>query len=443
MLVGQSPGLRVSVNKHYLEFDNGNPFFYLGDTAWELFHCLDLERTQRYLQNRAVKGFTVIQAVALAELGGLKVPNAYGHYPLHDNDPTRPEEDYFRHVDAVVDMAGELGLFTGFLPTWGDKWKQNTIAESGIFTTDSAAFYGEFLGERYRDKPVIWILGGDQNIENDRESAIIRSMALALRKGDGGNHLITYHPRGPGQSSDFFPGEDWLDFNMNQSSHGARDHDNGVFTEKDYNLVPVKPTLDGEPRYECIPVGFYNTTVVDSVRFDDYDVRQAAYWSLLAGACGHTYGNNNIWQMWEPGRKSRIGANIPWYQAMDHPGAFQVGYMRRLFESRPFTKLVPDGGILVDAPCYGGEKVRAAPASDGSFAFIYSPRGASFTANLGKIKASRVRAAWFDPRYGVAYKLHTGDNRGYQTFDPPTSGRGNDWLLVLDDATRDFPLPGM
>ena len=141
-------------------------------------------------------------------------------------------------------------------------------------------------------------------------------------------------------------------------------------------------------------------------------------------------------------RKSRIGANIPWYQAMDHPGAYQMGYVRRLFESRPYTKLVPDNNILVDAPLLGGAKVRAATAADGSFSFVYSPRGKQFTAQLGRILSRRVRATWFDPRYGIAYDLHTGDNKGYQTFVPPTSGWGNDWILVLDDVTSGFPMPG-
>ncbi len=438
----KSPMLRVCDNQRYLEYEDGAPFFYLGDTAWELFHRLDLEQAQYYLQNRAAKGFTVVQAVVLAELGGLKEPNAYGDFPLYDNDPARPNEAYFRHVDAVVDSAAALGLFVGMLPTWGDKWKHNATQESGIFTVDKAAVYGEYLGARYRDKPVIWILGGDQNIETAPEFSIIQSLALALRRGDGGQHLITYHPRGPGLSSDFVHTEAWLDFNMIQSSHGARDHDNGMFTAHDYDLKPTKPTIDGEPRYECIPVGFYNANAANSVRFDAYDVRQAAYWSLLAGACGHTYGNNNVWQMWEYGRQPLIGANVPWQQALDHPGAFQMGYVRRLFESRPFTNLVPDSAILVDAPSQGGAKVRAAAARDGSFAFIYSPRGMPFTVDLSRIQASRVRAAWYDPRYGIADLVHTGENRGYQTFVPPASGRGNDWLLVLDDAALDYPCLG-
>ena len=94
--------LRVAANRRYLEYDDGTPFFYLGDTAWELFHRLNREDAQYYLSNRAAKGFTVIQAVALAELGRTDIPNAYGDLPLIDRDPSRPNEGYFRHVDKIV-----------------------------------------------------------------------------------------------------------------------------------------------------------------------------------------------------------------------------------------------------------------------------------------------------------------------------------------------------
>jgi len=53
-----------------------------------------------------------------------------------------------------------------------------------------------------------------------------------------------------------------------------------------------------------------------------------------------------------------------------------------------------------------------------------------------------VSATWFGPRYGIAMVIHTGDGSGVQTFEPPTSRRGNDWILVLDDADKNFPSPG-
>jgi hypothetical protein len=60
------PRLRASENKRFLVTTAGRPLFWLGDTAWELFHRLDREQATRYLEDRARKGFTVIQAVALA-----------------------------------------------------------------------------------------------------------------------------------------------------------------------------------------------------------------------------------------------------------------------------------------------------------------------------------------------------------------------------------------
>jgi hypothetical protein len=438
----QAPArLRVSENRRFLEDASGRPFFYLGDTAWQLFHRLNREEADLYLRNRAAKGFTVVQAVLLAELGGLDEPNAYGDLALQNRDPDRPNEAYFRHADWIVKRANELGLVVGALPTWGSYWKQGA---GQIFKPENAYRYGLFLGKRYRGASLIWILGGDQNVETPEERAIIDAMARGLREGDGGAHLITFHPRGPGQSSLALQDAPWLDFHMNQTSHGARDHDTGLFIERDLGLQPLRPTLDGEPRYELIPVGFYMANYSRLDRFDDFDVRQAAYWAILAGACGHTYGHSSVWQMWQPGRKPILWPSVPWREALDHPGAFQMSHVRRLFESRSFSKLVPDQTLLLNAPQTGGAKVRAARASDGSFVIVYSPFGEPFTMEKSRLPAKRLKEIWYDPRYGVAHLVHRTDNQGFQTYTPPTRGRGQDWVLILEDESAKLPaLPGM
>lgn len=433
--------LRVSEDHRHLVQADGTPFFYLGDTAWELFHRLDREEASLYLENRAAKGFTVIQAVVLAQLNGLSDPNPNGAVPLIDKDPAKPNPAYFEHVDFIVDKAESLGLFVGMLPTWGCYWSMND-PEKVIFNPQNARQFGQFLGQRYKDKPIIWILGGDHNIHRPEEEEIIEAMAQGLGAGDGGSHLITFHPRGPGLSSDMLHEAPWLDFNMSQSSHGAHDHDNGLFVDRDYALDPPKPTLDGEPRYELIPVGFYFNGANRLDLFDDYDVRQAAYWAMLAGACGHTYGHSSIWQMYAPGRAPIIGAAIPWHKALDHPGSFQMGIMRKLFESRPWQKLVPNQGIILDGPRHGGAKIRAAVARDNSFAFIYSPRGERFTIDKSWLKTDKSREIWFDPRYGIATVAHAPDTLGIQTYTPPTSGRGCDWVFIIEDAHKNFPVPG-
>jgi len=454
------PGrLKVSDNHRYLQYDNGQPFFYLGDTAWELIHRLNREEATEYLTDRARKGFTVIQTVAIPPADGLISPNTYGDLPFVDRDPTKPNEAYFQHVDFVVNKAEELGMFVGLLPTWGSYWASG----KSIFNPNTARGYGQFLGRRYKDKAIIWILGGDRSIQTDDERAIIDALAAGLESGDGRNHLKTYHPTGPGFSSIKLNGAEWLDFNMFQSSHGAHDHDNGLFVEHDYALNPPKPTLDGEPRYEGMPVGFYFKGTAGIDRFDDYDARQAAYWSVLAGACGHTYGNNNVWQFYSPGAKREthagdgvtrpdgalygepgglIGANIPWREAMNHPGALQMGFVRRLMEAIPFKKLIPDNKLILNGTSTGLSKIRAARSSDESFVVVYAPRGESFTLDKSAVKGNRQREFWYDPRYGVSYVFKEQDSAGIQTFTPPTNGRGNDWILVLEDLAAGYPVPG-
>ncbi len=234
--------IQVSTNKRFLMHKDGTPFFYLGDTAWELFHRLNREEAETYLENRRKKGFTVIQSVVLAELDGINTPNAYGDKPLINNNPTKPNEAYFKHVDFIVNQAEKKGLFIGMLPTWGDKVTKAWGVGPVVFTNenlDAAHQFGKFLGNRYKNKPnIIWILIGDRNAKD--YEPIWRSMAKGLRDGDAGKHLITCHPQGGHSSSEWFHNDSWLDFNMLQSGHASLDNPNYNAIAKDYNRKPTK-----------------------------------------------------------------------------------------------------------------------------------------------------------------------------------------------------------
>ena len=74
--------LHVSPNQRFLTTADGKPFFWLGDTAWELFHRLTREEAEFYLERRQRQGFNAVQTVALSEFDGLRLPNPYGHLPL-------------------------------------------------------------------------------------------------------------------------------------------------------------------------------------------------------------------------------------------------------------------------------------------------------------------------------------------------------------------------
>ncbi len=448
---GQLPQLNVSENRRFLVSGEGKPFFWLGDTAWELFHRLNREEADRYLENRAKKGFTIIQAVALAELDGHSDPNPYGHLPLVDLDPARPavkdgaENDYWDHVDYIVNKANSLGMYIGFLPTWGRYWHDKIKDEKPIFTRDNAEKYGQWLGERYKGKGIVWILGGDRNVENEEQKEIIRAMARGIKKTDGGTHLMTLHPPGGNGSSTWFHNDQWLDFNMRQNGHVIEFTGRYDATKKDYDRTPVKPVIDGEPIYEDHPVSFNVKNLGHSIAAD---VRRPLYWNLFSGAFGHTYGHHSVWQMWRPGKKPINNPLMPWHEAIDQPGAGQMQHGRRLMESRPFLTRLPVDGVIVEAsvptsvPGSGSRRYVATRDSSGSYAMVYAPIGRAFKVRMEKVSGSSVKAWWFNPRDGKATVIGEFANKGEREFTPPDVGEHMDWVLVLDDVAKNFPPPG-
>jgi len=434
--------LKVSENRRFLIQENGEPFFWLGDTAWELFHKTTREDAELYLRKRAEQGFTVVQAVALAELEGITTPNAYGRLPLRKNDsgrwdPSLPdvrdgEYDYWRHVDYIVDLAAELGIYIALLPTWGDKYHLAWGKGPVIFDETNARAYGRWLGERYKDRPnVVWVLGGDRALTRIEHFLVVRAIAEGLRAGDGGRHLIGFHPKGGESSSHHVHDESWLDFNMIQSGHGIGERENYLRVRNDYTLTPVKPTLDAEPCYEDHPIGFD----ARNGYFDEADVRKAAYYAVFSGAFGHTYGHHSVWCM-STGQFRSVELKEPgdyiimhWKTALLRPGASQMRHLRTLMESRPALSRVPDQSLLADN--YAGSNYMAATRGE-AYAFVYIPNGLAANVVLGKVAGTRVNASWFDPRTGSWIDAGERANEGAATYVPPSAGRGNDWVLVLD-----------
>ena len=468
--------LRVSDNKRFLVHADGSPFFYLSDTNWQFLHRARREDAEQLLEKRRQQGFTVICGVVTGALDAvfynkpLGVPNAYGDLPFIDKDVSRPaatpgsdpndaaQYDYWDHVDYLVSSAESKGIYVGLIPAWHDHYR------AGLVNKSNARAYGRFLGKRYGARPnIIWVLGGDTNIDHHEstlgelaarlkrniarvtgaeareliEADTFRELAAGIKEGETRPHLMTFHPRGGTSSSVWFQRESWLDFNMLQSGHDAYDIPNYRAITADYSLVPVKPTMDGENRYEDHAVN----NDPQAGWFNDYDNRQAAYWGLFAGGHGHTYGNRGVWQMYEPGREPYNPLRYYWYDAMDLPGAWDMKHVRDLMLSRPMLSRVPDQSIVQDA-LSGADHIQAT-RGDG-YAFVYAATGKTFTLNPGKLTGRTVVAWWFDPRTGTATQIDEFLSSGARQFDPPGDPqRGNDWVLVLDDKARKFAAPGV
>lgn len=201
--------------------------------------------------------------------------------------------------------------------------------------------------------------------------------------------------------------------------------------------MPAKPCMDAEPNYERIPVGFKSANGF----MTDADVRKAAYRAVFAGAHGHTYGANEVWQMYAPGRTPMVEASLPWPEALSLPGAGQMRHLRRLIESRPFLSRIPDPRRLRTPPGDGPDHAEATRDADGSYAMVYAASGRPITVDPAKLTGDRLAATWFDPRDGTTRPAGTMARDGDLTFTPPSHGEGHDWVLLLDDASRGYRDP--
>jgi len=175
-----------------------------------------------------------------------------------------------------------------------------------------------------------------------------------------------------------------------------------------YNKTPIKPVLDGEPIYEDHPVCF---NAKDLGTSSAYDVRKSAYFTVFAGAFGHTYGAHGIWQMYAPNRKPINGPHFPWYVSMDLPGAGQMKYLRQLIESRPMLDRVPDQSLIANEMSTN-DHIQVTRGKD--YVFVYSSQGKPIQLNMGKISGSEVSAIWYNPRNGESKVIGKFPNRDQQ-----------------------------
>ncbi len=457
------PLLKVSKSGRYLIKENGEPFFWLGDTAWNLFIRLNREEAQRYLKDRKDKKFTIIQAHLLG--WNLNDINAYGALAFKDNNFNSPNETYWKHVDYIIKTASKMGLYLALLPAWASSYTEPRRTKSADTVnlplradTATAYHYARFLGTRYKNyKNIIWILGGDVWGTKD---GIYDNIAMGLTEtfadGDPSSIIMSFHPQGgtnrppATSSSEFYQGKSWLDFNMIQSGHrvGNKNYER---IKKDYDTLPVKPTMESEPSYEQHPVQHLFKNGV----FKAIDLRQRAYWSLFAGGFGFTYGANGIWQMDKADKiEQATHHNFFWYEALDFEGAKQMAFVRSLMESRPFIhpERVPDQAMVLSENSNAEGHIQCTRADDYSYAMVYSTNGSAFQVDLSGFKDHEVNAWWYNPRDGETYNGNNKHTRkpfkiiqknGSHTFDPPgAEGVDNDWILVIDDGAKMYGVPG-
>jgi len=393
--------VKVSGNGRYFVDQAGKPVFWLGTTQWQLFRDYTLEEAEVILEKTRSTGFAFAQ-VMLMGVGDGTQPNVHGEKPWIGDNPLTPNEAYLRNVDAVVEIARRKDVAIS-MTLYHQRYR-------ACITLEKARAWARWVARRYRDVPtIVWSMTPEAKPEF---VPILRELAAGIREGDGGRHLITFKPDPSPYSSSFIHGEEWLDFDSMQTWNSVE----LIYpmVTHDYNLKPVKPVLMAEGAYEQGSEYGFDVTPLW--------VRRQAYYSYLAGA-HHTYGHNDSWRV------------LPtWRQALDAPGAAQLGLLKKIFLGRKeWWYLVPDQAVFDRGGETGGKVLNlAARHKDGRWAMVYCGGEASFTVNMSKLAAREVEASWVDPRTAEPVAISRLANRGVASFSTP--GGWEDALLVLEAA---------
>jgi len=381
--------VKVSDNGRYITDRNDNPVFWLGTTQWQIFREYNLEEARMTIENVKSKGFVFIQAMLMGVGDGTQA-NIHGEKPWINDDPLTPNEAYFLHVDSVIQIARENNVI--FSITMYHQRYRNCI------TLENARAWAKWISSRYKDVPnIVWSMTPEAREEF---VPILRELAAGLQVGDGGSHLITFKPDPAPFSSSFIHREDWLDFNSMQTWN-SRELIYPMVSH-DYSLEPIKPVLMAEGAYEQGSEYGFDVTPLW--------VRRQAYYSYLAGG-HHTYGHNDSWRV------------LPtWKEALDAPGAFQMGILKEIFlDLEEWWYLVPDQSIF----CSGGKTTGdvlnlAARHKDGKWIIVYLASKDTCSIDLSKIAAGdEVNASWIDPETGMSTIIGSFPNEGEESFITP------------------------
>ena len=431
-------GLKVSDNHRYLvDAVTGRPVFLLADTAWNL-DALKLEEIDTYLQSRADHGFNAIM-FALNFAPQAQEKNAYGEEAYVGTAKTELNPAFFKTCDEIVAHAAERGLYVMLYSMWAGK----TAGTMNHYTATELETMGRALGSRYAGVPnVIWCAGGEAspgNIDIER----VNAMGRGLKEGCAGRNLVTVHPTSEHSGTKFYGASAWLDFSLIQAKSSVEAasvaYDAAGLVLKDWATVPAKPTMMAEHRYES---GTAENPLIQ---------RRSLYQCVFAGACGHAYGHNALWQMtphtgqawmlkgWTPGVQS-------WTEALDTPASRQLRLIKPLLYSHPYLARIPDQSLVIAGQ---GTDVadRVQTTRDGTggrddatymMAYLSAPR--KITLNTAVISGRSLKAYWFSPETGSA-EIISGRfaQPGTVTLEPRS--HGYDWVVVIEDAERNYPMP--
>ena len=431
--------LKISPSRSHITYQDGTPFFWLGDThwafaygeRWEESNHPDMDSMFRGMADRRMQqGFTVYQTNLRADFGRDGTPSPYWEV---DQEGILPNIDFYQNeLDRRMYYLADCG----FVNALGFAWFMAILDKIPVWKN-----LARYIAARYGALPVVWTLAGEVAgyAPDPMRSRLIddwRQVALYLEEIDSYHTLQTAHYDNRRPFSDYYYEEDWYDFTLNQAGHGDCPIDVKDFHE--YRRThPDKPFVEGECLYE-----FCSTLEENGSRLCTADmVRRVAYTAIQSGACGYTYGAQGIWDnVWEKPETpdpfnpfNRFG--IPWYESVDGIGAIQTGYLRRFYEEEHFETLFPvpaaavsPFGILTEIDMFSP---LAAADVDRRHIIIYYNEHTRGGCRIEIPHSDSFHACWFDPRTGQRKALDSPLYPADGYLNCPGRPAGEDWLFTL------------
>ncbi len=359
--------VKVNSDKKYFIYDDGTPFFYLGDTHWSLGdETTDMVKI--ISEKRASQGFTVWQSEPI----GAKFD--------FTNGITEDDMAGLKDYDEKFMIIAENGLTHANAQFFFTYFMEPLIANNGGYNTDgelslSAEKYLEKISRywvaRYSAFPVIWTLG--QEADNDfywndtthpdwnYENNPYKRVAEYIEKYDAYDHPLSAHQENAGATAAYgngkgatdsckvyYKGADascFRDVNAHNfyaaQWHPSKTEQSDFLTEKDYWYNSQgKPVINYEGQY-C-----YLWT-------KNFGSRMQGWLSFLNGMYGYGWGAHDTWSylnIYDEENDSSDGVdtitseekkNATWEDALGYESSYQVGYMKSFFESIEWYNLIP------------------------------------------------------------------------------------------------------
>lgn len=430
----------LEADPHHFARQNGDPFYFIGDTAWSLVtddveEQHDRAAAHAMIDKRVSQGYNVVHVMCISEAGW----GNNGGDAFHDLEKEEINPDYWKEVDERVAYANSKGVTVGLVIAWSDKGR-NPNSWRAFPTQESRVRYARYMASRYAAYDVYFIAAGEWDADKRRELPLsdeeiadeYREIGRAIRANEGHGRLIGIHPMSSGSVREFAP-DDWCDFADYQQLY--RDMHKGALVSREAYHGPV---VNSEYAYFLRDQD--EDGICDKQNSETIEEIRAATWDILmAGAYIITgYGSTYFGGHRHPGP---FNLNDPANEIFEE----QIQHAIRFWKERDWWTYAPaDNRISAKTPV-GPDEVRhftsngtprtqpSPPAvaywamrSPGSL--IAYTRGLSEEVTLDLSGLSLSTARLYDIRTGAWSDLDAPSGDAY-TFTPPDA---SDWVVVVE-----------